>query len=230
MQPATLEALFPPGVVAVSADAAALWDAPLHPGESSTIAHAAIARQREFAVGRACAREALSRLGVAPSAIPRNDARAPVWPAGVTGSITHCRAYCAAALGRSSQLRALGLDAERTGRVTPRILERVTSEAERQALRKASSQQGSADLATLVWCAKESVLKCLASATGRMPGPREIAIELAPSGFTARLRSRELASLDVTLLHGRSACHGDLVLAAVALPLADGPAAGDALP
>ena len=41
--------------------------------------------------------------------------RAPVWPAGATGDITHTKGYCAVAVGRVSDLRALGIDAERHG-------------------------------------------------------------------------------------------------------------------
>ncbi len=230
MQPDTLETLFPPGTVAVSADAAALWDAPLHPGEAAAIAHATASRQREFAVGRACAREALSRLGVVVGAIPRTERRAPAWPDGATGSITHCRAYCAAAVALRENVRALGFDAERIGRVTGPILERVTSESERQALAAVSCEQDALDWPTLVWCAKESVLKCLASATGRMPGPREVVIELGPERFTARLLSADLAGVGLTELHGRTACRGSLVLAGVAVPAATGPAATGGLP
>jgi 4'-phosphopantetheinyl transferase EntD len=230
MQPDTLATLFPAGIVAVSADAAALWDAPLHPGDAATIANAVTSRQREFAVGRACAREALARLGVAVGAIPRTEQRAPAWPDAATGSITHCRAYCAAAVALRENVRALGFDAERTGRVTRPILERVTTEPERQALAALSREQGAVDWPTLVWCAKESVLKCLASATGRMPGPREIAIELARERFTARLLSADLAGVGLRELHGRTACRGSLVLAGVALPLANGPTATGGLP
>ncbi|MBW2270331.1 MAG: 4'-phosphopantetheinyl transferase superfamily protein [Deltaproteobacteria bacterium] len=224
-----LEALFPPGVVAVSADAAELWDAALHPGEVSTIAHAAASRQREFAVGRACARAALARLGLSAGPIPRTALRAPAWPDGATGSITHCRGYCAAAVARCETVRALGIDAERTGRVTWAILERVTTEREREVLGTMLPGDAPQDWPTLVWCAKESVLKCLAGATDRMPGPREISIELARERFTARLLSARLSGVGVAELRGRVVRHGSLVLAGVALPTANGLAAAGAV-
>ena len=59
MQPDTLATLFPPGIVAVSADAAALWDAPLHPGDAATIADAVASRQRD--IGRFKNSEPLER-------------------------------------------------------------------------------------------------------------------------------------------------------------------------
>jgi 4'-phosphopantetheinyl transferase EntD len=230
MQPDALENLFPPRVAAVSADAASLWQAALHPDEEALIARAAPARQREFAVGRACAREALARLGIQVAAITRTELRAPAWPAGATGSITHCRAYCAAVAAPSAEFAALGIDAERTGRVTARILERVTTRDERAAFPAAPRVQDSEHWRTLVWCAKESSLKCLASATGRMPAPSEIAIELAPGRFTTRLLSPQLSDTGLGELYGRTARLDDLVLAGVTIASKCGPAADGALP
>lgn len=225
MQPDALEALFPRSVVTVSADAAELWDEPLHPGEADLIANAVASRRREFAAGRACAREALTRLGHAAVPLLRTPLRAPAWPGGTTGSITHCDAYCAAAAAHTREHRALGIDAERTGRVTARILERVTNETERNPPSGSNSDPAMPDWRTLVWCSKESALKCLATATGRMPTPREIAIELEPNAFRARLVSPALRALGVSELRGRTAVRGSLVLAGVTLPATHEPAA-----
>ncbi|MCA6104071.1 hypothetical protein J6525_37525 [Bradyrhizobium sp. WSM 4400] len=47
------------------------------------MATAVVGRRHEFAVGRACAREALSELGVPPCPIPSGLHREPLWPPAV---------------------------------------------------------------------------------------------------------------------------------------------------
>src|SRR5277367_2552834 len=60
------------------------------------------ARRTEFLAGRACARSALRKLadGRADDAIPIGPDRAPVWPAGIVGAITHAHGFAAAAVAR----------------------------------------------------------------------------------------------------------------------------------
>ena len=67
------------------------------PGEESAVAGAVAVRRREYSTVRVCARVCLERLGYAPVAIPPGAGGAPVWPAGVRGSLTHCVGYAAAA-------------------------------------------------------------------------------------------------------------------------------------
>ncbi|WP_234705049.1 4'-phosphopantetheinyl transferase family protein [Sinorhizobium meliloti] len=80
--------------------------------EESAIATAVKSRRREFSIGRACARAALSKLGFPPSAIPTGPNREPLWPSGVVGSITHCAGFHAAAVALQKDCVALGIDVE----------------------------------------------------------------------------------------------------------------------
>jgi enterobactin synthetase component D len=69
-------------------------------------------RQSEYLAGRLCARAALRRLtGVADVPAVGSD-RAPQWPSGLVGSITHGRGWAAAVVARRSDWRGLGLDVE----------------------------------------------------------------------------------------------------------------------
>ncbi|MGW7821409.1 4'-phosphopantetheinyl transferase family protein [Streptomyces puniciscabiei] len=70
----------------------------LYPQETAHLRHALPKRRREFATARVCARRALQALGLPPAPIPPGSNGAPQWPAGVVGSITHRRRYCAAAV------------------------------------------------------------------------------------------------------------------------------------
>ncbi|MDH1263388.1 4'-phosphopantetheinyl transferase superfamily protein [Pseudomonas sp. GD03944] len=85
-------------------------------------------RQTEYLAGRLCAREALRRvsgLAVVPGI---GEDRAPQWPAGLSGSITHGTGWAAAVVAPASAWRGLGLDVEqrlpveRADRLAPEIL------------------------------------------------------------------------------------------------------------
>lgn len=90
------------------------WTGPLLPGEAAHLSPRAVeGRRREYTAGRVCARRALGRVGIHDQPVLTAASRAPVWPAGATGSITHTKGYCAVAVGRVPDLRAVGIDAER---------------------------------------------------------------------------------------------------------------------
>lgn len=212
-----LETLFTHEVVAVAAQGA-LWDALPLPGEC--LEAASPSRRREFAAGRACAREALARLGFAPTAIPRGPDRAPQWPLGVVGSITHCRGFCAAAVTRCEAHRALGLDAECSGRVSEAILRRIVSDAELAALTALPADQ---EWRTLLWSAKESLRKCVAAAIGRLPGPREMQVRFSAAdgehgAWAAELAPGYAADLGGGAFEGRYVRGAGLVVTGIALP------------
>ncbi|WP_432829071.1 4'-phosphopantetheinyl transferase family protein [Dactylosporangium sp. CA-092794] len=102
-----------PEWVAVEVAAEDDYIAELLPDEAAGLSERAVeSRRREFKAGRACARRALGRLGVHGRPVPTTQSRAPAWPEGTTGSITHTAGYCAAAVGLRAEVRAVGIDAE----------------------------------------------------------------------------------------------------------------------
>jgi 4'-phosphopantetheinyl transferase EntD len=100
-----LRAVLPPGVVLGVGRHEPLW-----PGEH--LENAVPARRAEFALGRSAARAAMRALGVPAAPVPMNPDRSPRWPAGLTGSISHCQGACFAILGQSGAYAGLGLDLE----------------------------------------------------------------------------------------------------------------------
>jgi 4'-phosphopantetheinyl transferase EntD len=83
------------------------------PEETVTLATAVDKRRREFAAGRACARQAFAALGLPSVAIPSGPDRAPIWPLGVVGSITHSSSWCVAAVAlQSDGFISIGVDIE----------------------------------------------------------------------------------------------------------------------
>jgi enterobactin synthetase component D len=115
-----------------------------------------------FAAGRECASRAIEQLLGAPSpdALPRGPAGEPVWPAGLTGSITHTGDFVAAAVAPSSMARGLGLDAEQV--VSPERAARVASIVTQPGEACLGPQTVSDALrVTLLFSIKEAVFKCL---------------------------------------------------------------------
>ncbi|MES2143159.1 MAG: 4'-phosphopantetheinyl transferase superfamily protein [Pseudomonadota bacterium] len=154
---AALRLAVPAGIALASDDPRAGAHGLLH-GE--TLDHAVPKRLAEFAAGRRAARAAMGLLGVPASAIPHGPDRAPQWPNGVVGSISHTDGLCVALVGRSDDWVGLGLDVEveddrgLDAALWPEIL-RAEELAAIRAL--PSAARGSAAMAVFV--AKEAVYK-----------------------------------------------------------------------
>jgi 4'-phosphopantetheinyl transferase EntD len=155
-----IEELLPDSVVTVEAHG---QDEPvntcLYPEEEAVVARAVHKRRREFAVVRSCARRAMEKLGVPPQPLLPGERGAPQWPAGLTGSMTHCDGYCAAALARSADLASLGIDAEPDGPLPEGVLDAVSLPAERERLLRLGHRHPGTHWDRLLFSAKESVYK-----------------------------------------------------------------------
>lgn len=160
----------------------------LLPAEEVVLAGSSAGRRSEFTVGRACAREALGRLGVAPAALLPGDRGAPTWPAGVVGSLTHCPGLIAAAVARSTEVAGIGIDAEPHAPLPAGVLDVVARPAEQAHLERCSAADPGLAWDRLLFSAKESVYKVWSPATGLWLDFGEVEVALATGGtFTARL-------------------------------------------
>ncbi|MEU0031413.1 4'-phosphopantetheinyl transferase superfamily protein [Streptomyces sp. NPDC006335] len=163
-----IEELLPDSVVAVEVHGHDEPDkATLYPEEAALVALAVPKRRREFAVVRACARRAMEKLGVPPQPILPGERGAPRWPAGLTGSMTHCDGYGAAALVRAADLASLGIDAEPHGPLPEGVLESVSLPGERVRLRELAEAHPAVHWDRLLFSAKESVYKAWFPLTGK---------------------------------------------------------------
>jgi len=80
--------------------------------EAAAIPRALDKRRREYATGRALAREALDRFfEVRGFDLLNDDDRAPVWPESIAGTLSHCDTYAWVALVESSW-GTIGIDGE----------------------------------------------------------------------------------------------------------------------
>lgn len=216
-----ISGILPPGVRAAEAYAD-LAGAALFPAEEAAMAGASTARRAEFATARACARTALAALGVPAAAILPGPCGEPRWPAGFTGSITHCAGYRGCAVGSSGLVAALGIDAEPNRPLPPGVLDDVAVAADRGWL--AGGQPAAAQVCwdRLLFSAKESAYKAWFSLTGRRLRFEDAAIAADPAGGRLAVRLQLPAAAGpgpaAARLAGRWLVADGLILTAIAIP------------
>lgn len=184
---------------------------------------AAPKRKLEFAAGRHCARLALGRLlpGLREALLPIGAHRAPVWPPGTLGAITHSHGFAAAAVATTEHALGIGLDTEQivAGPALEEISAEVATPEELRALH--GCRLDPARLLTTVFSAKESIFKCLYPQVGRYFDFQDVTVveveELAQR-FTAQLQVGLGRLARGTLLEGRFVIAGGLVHTAIVLP------------
>ncbi len=125
-------------------------------------------RQAEFLAGRICARAALHRLDGIACIPPIGEDRAPVWPAHISGSITHSTGRAAAIVAQKQRWQGLGMDLENL--LDPERAERLAGEilTPAELLRMTTtSREDRALLVTLTFSIKESLFKALYPIVGK---------------------------------------------------------------
>ncbi|MEV7465528.1 4'-phosphopantetheinyl transferase superfamily protein [Streptomyces kronopolitis] len=196
--------------------------AALLPEEEPHVARAVDKRVREFSAGRWCARRAMAGLGLPPAPVLPGPRGEPGWPAGLVGALTHCEGYAAAVVARSSQVLALGIDAEPAQPLPDGVLEAVALPGERAALPHHSDGAPPLPWDRMLFSAKESVYKAWYPMTGRPLEFEDAFLAFDPDNgtFTARLLvpGWQLGDDLLTSVRGRWAVREGLVLTAVAVP------------
>lgn len=168
-----------------------VWlDAPtdeLWPEERAQTDSFVAVRLAEYRAGRHCARACMRRLGVAEGPVLRAPDRAPIWPAGVVGSISHTRrdevGWCGAAVARSDAVRALGIDGEAADDLDEQLWRLVLAPAEVTWLRTLpESERGR--WAKLIFSAKEAAYKCQYTLTRTFLGFEAFVVRFDPERGT----------------------------------------------
>ena len=165
-------------------------------------------RQLQFLAGRFCASQALAALtGRRAPSLPRAATGAPLWPQGITGSITHTDDFASAAVTWTDSFSSVGIDTERimTAERAARVSPAVAWPSELAHARSAGCDRLQA--VTLVFSAKESIFKCLHRHVGRVfdfCDVRIVAVDPAARSFTARVVKTLAERFPAqTLLEGR---------------------------
>jgi len=187
--------------------------------EVFAIDHATAARAREFGAGRAAARMAMEQLGHPPRPILQGDDRAPIWPAGLTGAITHTARDAMAIVTDDPSIRALGLDMEPATPLEPDLWRMICTQEDMLWLAQLGpSQRG--HFAKLLFSAKESFYKAQYQISRTMLDFLDVDIQpnLATGQFDATLR-RAVPGLEAGVrIRGRFAILGNVIVTAVEWP------------
>lgn len=186
--------------------------------EVLSVEQVAPARAREFGAGRAAARAAMEMLGQCPRPVLQGEDRAPVWPPGLTGSITHSARDCLAVVTDDPDIRALGLDLEPASALDAALWPVICTPSEIDWLASLGpSQRG--HFAKLIFSAKEAVYKAqyVLSRTLLEFHDVTLSINLASNTFDAHFNTG-IAGIDRgDQIEGRFALLSDSLLTAVEL-------------
>lgn len=205
---AALAQLFPPGV-AVSVVAIGAEGPPLFPEEAEAVSGAVPSRIAEFVAGRQAARRAMAALGYASAPISAGRDRAPVWPEGLSGSISHAEGIAAAAVRAGAPL---GLDLEADAELEVDLWPLICNPAELEALPIA--YRGLA--VRQAFAAKEAVYKAQYPLTGQLIGFDAVSITFRGADFIAGFLQDVGPLPRGHEMHGRMTRTGGLILAGVA--------------
>ncbi|WP_372674633.1 4'-phosphopantetheinyl transferase [Aquicoccus sp.] len=198
-----LERVLPPGVAMAVEDPAAP-EGGLFAVEAEAMSRAVPARRTEFAAGRRAAHRAMARLGLAPAPVAMGPDRAPVWPRGLIGSISHCEGGCAALVARMADMQAVAVDLEPDADLPDDLLPVVCSPAERAWLRDLAPAR-TGRMARLIFSVKECVYKLQYPLTGKIMefSDIEVEIDLSHQRFSARLAAHGTKHAPPWTLAGR---------------------------
>ncbi len=166
-----------------------------------SIGRAVPKRRAEFLAGRRCAARALCDRGCRTGDLPIGPDRAPVWPAGFLGSITHAGTVAAAVATPTGGMRGLGIDIERVAAdaALDALEATVIVEAERGLVDTLARSMGHAEALTLVFSAKESFFKATAKAVGRIFDFQAVHIIDVPQRGLLELEVAEGLAVDLPL-------------------------------
>lgn len=150
------------------------------PAEAEAVARAIPRRQQEFAAGRAAVRAAFADAGAMAQPVPSGPDRAPVWPAGWRGSLSHSETLCIAVVARG--MGALGLDLEPDAPLSDDLIAEVCTAQELAAAQRALGDASPGRAARLVFSAKEAAYKAQYPASHRVLDFAALEIGFAPEG------------------------------------------------
>lgn len=123
-------------------------------------------RQAEFLAGRYCAARALAALAADNTEVGSGDNRAPQWPVGTVGSISHTAGRALAVASFDQHCLGLGIDCETLIRpeLAERLYDRIATDADSERWRR--SEWSKEWFLTLLFAVKESLFKALYPAVG----------------------------------------------------------------
>lgn len=117
-------------------------------------------RLRELQSGRSSARYGIQYLGTKPTPILATPAGAPIWPAGLCGSLSHSHRHVAALVARSSCYDSVGVDIDDGRSLGATALADIAQPDELTAICRAGLVCDENTAEGIAFSAKEAIFKC----------------------------------------------------------------------
>ncbi len=199
--------LFAPDIAIAASDPRVLHD--MLPDEAASLLASVPKRQREFSAGRSAARQAMTDLGHPALPVLQGADRAPVWPGGLTGSISHSKTAC---LGVVGSVRALGVDIEEAEPLEANLIPIICTPREQDWLAGQDPV-----MLRLIFSAKECAYKAQYTISRTLFGFDTLELTIDGFGFTACFL-RDIAPFQTgDTLTGRFAMDRDHIITAMTL-------------
>ena len=188
------------------------------PAEAVAMAAMTPKRRREFTAGRLAARGAMAEVGHFGHPVPMDADRAPIWPQGLVGSISHTTSSAIALAADNSNFRSLAVDLEPDAPLDPALFEEILTEHEIRFLQTCRTEMRGR-LARLFFSAKECAYKCQYPLTRALFGFDGFQIQLNQDKqtFDARFTQTIGNFAKDHILGGRYSIRNGLILTTMAL-------------
>jgi 4'-phosphopantetheinyl transferase EntD len=136
-------------------------------------------RRVEFTAGRAIAKYLLEQIGIYDFPILRGRSGDPIWPQGVTGSISHCDDSCFVAIADTKYYKSIGVDIESIEDIPENIIDYVCTCDEINWICSMQCLKKAYPLAKMIFSAKESSFKCIFPLVNKFIEFTEVEIDMS---------------------------------------------------
>lgn len=178
----------------------------LHDVERHALQNAVPKRRREFAAGRIAARQALRR----EVAIEAGADRAPIWPVGLVGSISHDEHWAIAAVHEGAKM--LGLDLEAREALPGEVWNTVLMPSE---FEWCQSQTNPGIAAREIFCIKEACYKAQYPISRKLFGFEMFTVQIFGNDFEAVFQNHAAPFKPGSTLRGRIVRDDTRIISAV---------------
>jgi 4'-phosphopantetheinyl transferase EntD len=175
-----IDALAVPGVLIGHRLIAPGDELALLPEELEALATSIDKVKRASGAARIVARRLMAQLGQAQQAVPKAASGAPIWPAGLVGSLAHDSQVAVAAMARRVDFFSVGIDVEPAEPLDADLLNLVAT---------ASERKGIADdpyRGRLLFTVKEAVYKSVYPLDGMFLEHHDVEVDLVTGTATLR--------------------------------------------
>lgn len=167
--------------------------------EKTYTSSAVTKRKHEFSTGRLCSRKVLEQLNQPACPILIGAKREPIWPQGITGSISHDGDHCIVSAASKIDVYSIGVDLALAEPLNENLIKMICTKEDIRCIQSLGESKFAMDPYKLIFSIKEAVYKCLFPIVNEFFDFQDVSICLNPTNvisFTL-LNDRLFSSLDL---------------------------------